>query len=170
MKLYEIHEAVRALEDKIVIDPETGEFLCDMEAIEAQFHDLQREWGNVVEWIAKVILNTRAEEAALKAEEDRLKKRREALGRKEDRLMQVLRRECPQTTKLGVATLTYRKTTRVDVSDEAAAVKWLKARKLTDCFKQPEPTVYKTEVRKLIAAGKKVPGCAIVDDQTVSLR
>ena len=170
MKLYEIHEAVRALEEQIVIDPETGEFLCDMDAIEAQLHDLQQEWGNVMEWVAKVVLNTRSEEAALKAEEDRLKKRREALGRKEDRLMKVLERECGETTNLGVATLTFRKTTKLDVSDEAAAVKWLKARKLNDCFKQPAPTVYKTEVRKLIAAGKKVPGCAIVEDRSVTLK
>ena len=170
MKLYEIHEAVRALEEQIVVDPETGEFLCDMDTIEAQLHNLQQEWGNVMEWVAKVVLNTLAEEAALKAEEDRLKKRREALGRKEDRLMKVLERECGQTTKLGVATLTFRKTTKLDVSDEAAAVEWLKAQNLTSCYKQPAPTVYKTEVRKLISAGKEVPGCKIVEDQSVTLR
>ena len=170
MKLYEIHEAVRALEEQIVVDPETGEFLCDMDAIEQQLHGLQLEWEKVLEYLAKVVLNTRAEAAAIKGEENRLKKRREALERKDERLMQILQRECPTTTKLGIATLTYRKTSKVDVTDEAAAVKWLKARKLNYCFKQPEPTVYKTEVRKLIAAGKKVPGCAIVEDQAVSLK
>ena len=170
MKLYEIHEAVRALEDQIVIDPETGEYLCDMEDIDKQLHGLELEWQQVLEYLAKVVLNTRAEAEAIKEEEARLKKRRETLERKDERLMQVLQRECPENADLGVATLRYRKTSRVDVTDEAAAVKWLKARKLNDCYRQPEPTVYKTEVKKLIAAGKKIPGCAIVEDRAASLR
>lgn len=170
MRLYEIHEAVRALEEQIVVDPETGEFLCDMDTIEQQLHGLQLEWEKVLEYLAKVVLNTRAEAAAIKEEENRLKKRREALERKDERLMQVLQRECPTTTKLGIATLTYRKTTKVDVSDEAAAVAWLKAQKLDYCYKQPEPSVYKTEVKKLLTAGKAVPGCKIVNDQAVSLK
>ena len=170
MKLYKIHEAVRALEEQIEVDPETGEFLCDMDTIEQQLHGLQMEWEKVLEYLAKIVLNTRAEATGIQEEETRLKKRREALERKDERLMQVLRRECPTTTKLGIATLTYRKTSKVEVTDEAAAVKWLKARKLNHCFRQPEPTVYKTEVRKLIAAGKHIPGCAIVEDQAVSLR
>ena len=170
MKLYEIHEAVRALEAQIIVDEETGEVLCDLDAIEEQMHGLQLEWAQVLEYLAKVVLNTRAEEAALKAEEDRLKKRREALGRKEDRLMQVLERECGETTSLGVATLTFRKTTRLEVTDEAAAVDWLKGRKLENCYRQPEPTLYKAEVRKLLASGQAVPGCRIVEDRSVSLR
>ena len=107
---------------------------------------------------------------ALKTEEERLKKRREPLTHKEERLMKILRRECPETTKLGVATLSYRKTTRVDVTDEAAAVEWLKAQKLDCCYKQPEPTVYKDEVKRLMKSGQKVPGCCLVEDQSCSLR
>ena len=170
MKLYEIHEAVRALEDLIVIDPETGEYLCDMEDIDKQLHGLELEWQQVLEYLAKVVLNTRAEAEAIKEEEARLKKRRETLERKDERRMQVLERECPESADLGVAVLRYRKTSRVDVTDEAAAVKWLKARKLTYCINQPEPTVYKAEIKKLIAAGKKIPGCAIVEDRAASLR
>ena len=170
MKLYEIHEAVRALEDQIVIDPETGEYLCDMEDIDKQLHGLELEWQQVLEYLAKVVLNTRAEAEAIKEEEARLKKRREAMEAQDERLMQVLERECPESADLGVAVLRYRKTSRVDVTDEAAAVKWLKARKLTYCINQPEPTVYKAEIKKLIAAGKQIPGCAIVEDRAVSLR
>ena len=170
MKLYEIHEAVRALEDQIVIDPETGEYLCDMDAIDEKLHGLEMEWQRVLEYLAKAVLNTRAEAEAIRGEEVRLKLRRETLERKDRRLMQVLERECPESADLGVAVLRYRKVRRVDVTDEAAAVKWLKARKLTYCINQPEPTVYKAEIKKLIAAGKQIPGCAIVEDRAVSLR
>ena len=123
MKLYEIHQAVQALEDQMMTDPEIGEILCDMDAIDAQLHSLQLEWEQVLEHLAKLVLNSRAEAVAIKAEEDRLKKRREALEKKEDRLMLALRRECPTTTKLGVATM--KKTT----SAKEAEQQWLKSGK-----------------------------------------
>ena len=85
--------------------------------------------------------------------------------------MQILDRECGgEKTDLGVATLNYRRTTRVDVTDAAKAVSWLKRRKLTDCFRVPAPEVAKAEVKKLLTAGTKVPGCAMVEDRSYSLK
>ena len=170
MKLYEIHEAIRSLEDQILIDPETGEILCDLDAIQAQIDSLEMDRQKILEYLVKLILNLRAEAAALKEEETRLKKRREGLAGKEDRLMKVLQRECPVTTQLGIATLQYRATSRLEVTDEVAAVEWLKERNLTGCYKQPAPTVFKTEVRKLINSGRNVPGCVVVEDRSASLK
>ena len=97
--------------------------------------------------------------------------RREALAAREERLLRVLDRECDgQTTDLGVATLSYRRTSRLEVADEAKAVAWLKRHRFMDAFKVPAPTVYKSEVRKLLAAGQKVPGCSVVEDRSYSLR
>ena len=169
MKLYEINESILALFDQIT-DPETGEIASNEDELLEQIEGLQMERRSVLEYLAKLVLNNRAEAEALKTEEERLKKRREPLTHKEERLMKILRRECPETTKLGVATLSYRKTTRVDVTDEAAAVEWLKAQKLDCCYKQPEPTVYKDEVKRLMKSGQKVPGCSLVEDQSCSLR
>ena len=85
--------------------------------------------------------------------------------------MQILDRECAGTkTDLGVATFYYRKTTRVDVSDAEKAVNWLKRHKHTDCYRVPVPEVAKNEVKKLLAAGENVPGCAVVEDYSCLLK
>ena len=64
----------------------------------------------------------------------------------------------------------YRKTSKLEVTDEAKAVNWLKRHKFTDAIKVVAPTVYKTEVRRLLSAGQKVPGCMVVDDRSCSLK
>lgn len=171
MKLYEINEEILRLTDQIAVDEETGEILCDLDAIYAGIDALQMERRSILEYLAKLVLNIRAESAALKAEEARLRDRRTRLEKKEARLLQILDRECAgEKTDLGVATLNYRRTTRVDVADAAKAVAWLKRRKLTDCFRIPAPEVAKAEVKKLLAAGTKVPGCALVEDRSYSLK
>ena len=81
--------------------------------------------------------------------EKRIKDRRTLLERNEDRLMQILDRECAgQKTDCGVATVSYRATTRVDVHDGMKAINWLKRHKHTDCYRTPEPEISKTEVKK----------------------
>lgn len=171
MKLYEINEQLRQLTDRIVFDEETGEILCDIDSIYAEMDALQLERDSILEYLAKLILNLRAEGSALKAEEQRLKKRREQLSKKEERLLSILDRECAgEKTDLGVATLSYRKTSHVEVSDSEKAIRWLKRHKYTSCFRIPAPEVAKTEVKKLINAGEAVPGCAVVEDCSCSLK
>lgn len=85
--------------------------------------------------------------------------------------MQILDRECDgQKTDCGVATVSYRKTTRVDVSDAAKAVRWLKRNKYTDCFRIPEPEVSKINVKRLLQDGVTVPGVLLTQDMSCSLR
>jgi hypothetical protein len=171
MKLYEINEQILRLTDQITVDEETGEVLCDMDSVCRQLAALQMERQSILEYLAKLVLNLRAEAAALKVEENRLHERRSRKEKKIDRLLQILDRECAgEKTDLGVATLQYRKTSRVEVLDVTKAVNWLKRRKLTDCFRIPAPEVAKAEVRKLLSAGTKVPGCALVEDRSYSLK
>lgn len=171
MKLYEINEAILRLTDQISVDEETGEILCDLDAICAGIDALQMERRSILEYLAKLTLNLRSEAAAVKAEEARLRDRRTRLEKKEARLMQILDRECAgEKTDLGVATFQYRRTSHVEVTDPAKAVAWLKRRKLTDCFRVPAPEVAKAEVKKLLTAGTKVPGCAVVEDRSYSLK
>ncbi len=171
MKLYEINNEIAALLAQLEPDPETGEIPSNEEELIAQINALALRREDILEYLAKQVLNIRAEAAALKAEEERLKKRRDALDAKDKRLIQILDRECDGvTTNLGVATLSYRKTSRLEVTDEAKAVNWLKRHKFTDAIKVVAPTVYKTEVRRLLGAGQKVPGCMVVDDRSCSLK
>ena len=171
MKLYEVNEEILRLTDQITVDEETGEISGDVDSVCAQLEALQLERRSILEFLARLVLNLRADIAALKAEESRLHERRSRLEKKVERLLQILDRECAgEKTDLGVATLQYRKTTRVEVSDVAKAVNWLKRRKLTDCFRIPAPEVAKAEVKKLLSAGTKVPGCALVEDRSYSLK
>ena len=171
MKLYEVNAQILALLEQLEPDPETGEIPANEAELIAQINALAMRREDILQYLAKVTLNLRAEAAALKTEEARLKKRRESMEAREERLIQILDRECGgQTTNLGVATLSYRKTSRLEITDEAKAVNWLKRHKYTDAIKVVAPTVYKTEVRRLLSAGKKVPGCMVVDDQSCSLK
>ena len=171
MKLYEIDLEIMRIADQIEFDPETGEILGDADDLFNQINALQMQKKSILVWLAKLVLNLRAEKDAIKSEEARLKARRERLEKKEDRLMKVLDRECAgEKTDLEVATFSYRKTSHVDVSDAAKAVRWLKRNKHFDCFRIKEPEVAKAEVKKLINSGVKVPGCAVVDDRSCALK
>ena len=170
MKLYEVNRQIEDLLYQLEPDLETGEIPSNEEEIIAELNSLAMKREDILQYVAKLALNCRAESAALKAEEERLKARRSRLESKEEHLIRILDRECGATTDLGVATLSYRKTSRVEVADEAKAVAWLKRHKFTEAFKSPAPTVYKTEVKKLLNEGQKVPGCSMVEDRSCSLK
>lgn len=170
MKLYEVNAAIQELLLMLEPDPETGEVAATDDIIEQLGH-LEMERSAILEYLAKVVLDTRAGVDALKNEERRLKERRQALERKDERLMQILDRECAgQKTDCGVATICYRKTTRVEVSDNQSAITWLKENGYDSCYKQPAPEVSKSEVKKLLQAGTDVPGIALIQDLSCSLR
>ena len=170
MKLYEVNQQLEELILQLEPDPETGEIPANEDEIIAQINALALKREDILQYLAKLTLNCRAEAAALKVEESRLKKRRESLEAKDKHLVKILDRECGETTDLGVATLSYRKTSRLEVADESKAVAWLKRHKFTNAFNVPAPTIYKTEVRKLLSAGQKVPGCTVVEDSSCSLK
>ena len=169
MKLYEVNQAIEGIFE-LLVDPETGELLPD-ENLLMQLDALQMERSRILEYLAKLVLNTRSQMTALKEEEKRLKERRATLERKDDRLMAILDRECAgQKTDCGVATICYRKTTRVEVGDDATAVSWLMSNGHNNCYKVPAPELSKSEIKKLLATGTEVPGVALVQDLSCSLR
>jgi len=169
MKLYEVNQLIASIFDQLV-NPDTGEVIPD-EALLAQLDSLQMERSRILENLAKLVLNTKSEVAALKEEEQRLRDRRGGFERKIDRLMAILDRECSgEKTDCGVATVYYRKTTKVDVADGPAAILWLKENGYDGCYKQPAPEVSKNEVKKLLSAGKEIPGLSLVQDLSCSLR
>ena len=151
MKLYEINAEILRLTDQSEFDEETGEILCDIDAIYDVIGALQMEKKSVLEYLAKIVLNLCAEAATVKTEEQRLK-------------------ECHEKTILGVATFSYRNTSHVDVPDAAKVIRCLKRNKHLDCFRVPAPEVAKTEVKKSTNAGTKALGCTVVEDCSCSLR
>lgn len=171
MKLYEVNHKIAELADRLDIDYETGEVGEGTDEILKELDALEMERTDILTYLAKLVLNCRSDAAALKAEEARLKERRQKLERKDLRLMEILDRECHgEKTDLGVATLCYRKTSRVEVSDSDSAIGWLKANGHDECYRTPAPEVNKSDIKKLLTAGCKVPGTKLIEDYSCSLR
>lgn len=171
MKLYEVNFAIEELIAQLDPDPETGEVRADIDEVMDQLTALQMERNTILEYLAKLVIDIRSDIMELKAEEKRLRERREKLSGKEQRLMSILDRECHGVkTDCGIATFSYRKTSHVDVSDAVTAVQWLMKYDHADCVRLSEPEIAKSEVKKLILAGTEVPGCSVVEDYSCSLR
>ena len=171
MKLYEVDSEILRLLCLLEPDPETGEIPENEEQLLTELNGLQMEREHILEYLANVVLNNRAEQEMLKIEEARLYERRKKLEAKEDRLMRVLDRECDgKNTNLGIATFRYRATTKIDVADRAKAVNWLRRHKYKDAIRVMEPEVDKTVVRQLLKNGAKIPGLALLQSQSCSLK
>ena len=171
MKLYEVNIAIQSALDRLDFDPETGEIGENTDEVLKELDALEMERDRILEYVAKTALNIRSDAAALRAEEERLKKRRQAMERKEEKLINILDRECGGEKKdLGFATLSYRKSESVDVTDAAQAVAWLHDNGHGDCIRTPAPEVVKDAVKKLIKNDAQIPGVKLVVKNNCSLR
>lgn len=171
MKLYELDIEIQRLLWLLEPDPETGEIPDNEEQLMSELNALQMERSRVLEFLAKLVLNSRAEQNALKTEEQRLHDRRGKLERQEERLMRILDRECNgETTDCGVASVRYRATTKVDVTNLTKAVSWLRRHKRQDCIRVRAPEVDKNLVRALLKEGAKIPGLTLLQERSCSLK
>lgn len=161
MNLYEIDSALMAL-----VDEETGE-VADWDAFEA----LQMERETKIENVACWYKNLAAEAAAIKAEEDNLKKRREALTNRADRLKEYLKNAlCGEQFQTARCAISWRKTTSVNVSDPAAAIEWAEMHGHKECVTYKAPDINKTELAKLLKGEIAVPGAELVAGASMSVK
>ncbi len=171
MKLYEINAEIEALLEQLEPDPETGEVPADEDEIITRLKTLALKREDILEYLAKLALEARATAAAMKAEEKRLHERRQRMEHRQERLISILDRECDgQKTDLGVATLCYRKSSRVEITDTSGVLWWLRETGHDDCYHQPAPEISKTAVGKLLDAGAEIPGAQRVTNTTCYLR
>ena len=171
MKLYEVNQQIEELIVQLEPDPETGEIPANEDEIIAQINALALKREDILQYLAKLALNTKATVASMKAEEKRLQDRRRRMEQRQDRLIAILDRECGgEKTDLGVATLCYRKTSHVEITDKDAALAWLKKTGHDDCYRIPEPEISKLYVGKLLDAGDAVPGAERVAGVSCYLR
>ena len=178
-KLYEINQQLDELfafewsdEFQAFVYPETGEFY-DEEAFQQHMADLQLAKDEILQWMAKKILNDRSDIEALKQEEKRLADRRKSIERRVDRFMAILDRECGGEKKdLGVATVSYRASHPLEFNKENIPdiIAWLEENDHDDCLKYADPELRKTEITKLIKSGESVPFCEIGNKQNMSLK
>lgn len=169
MKLYEVNAAIMNAID--ILDEADGEVNEATEQVMEELDALEMERDRILEYLAKAALNIRSEAAAIKAEEDRLKKRRQVLEHKEERLIGILDRECAGVKKdLGVATLSYRKSESLEVIDQALTISWLHDNGHDDCIRTPAPEIMKDAVKKLVKNDTEIPGVSLVTKNNCSLR
>ena len=144
MKLYEVNQQLEDLILQLEPDPETGEIPANEDEIIAQINALAMKREDILQYLAKLALDAKATVQSLKAEEKRLKERRQPL--------------C------------YRKTSHVEITDKGAALFWLKEMGHEDCIRIPEPEISKQAVGKLLDAGVEVDGVEQVTGTSCYLR
>ena len=169
MKLYEVNAAIMEAID--ILDEADGEVNETTTQVMEELDALEMERDRILEYLAKFVLNIRSEAAAIKAEEDRLKKRRQALEHKEDRIIGILDRECAGEKKdLGVAILSYRKSESLEVTNLTQTISWLQSNGHEDCIRTPAPEIMKDAVKKLVKNDTEVPGVSLVTKNNCSLK
>lgn len=158
MKLYEIDAAIN---DALLNAADEDGEITD-EALQ-RLDELMMMREDKCEAIALVIKNTRAERDALKNEEDKLKQRRQAAERKEERLRDYLHYAL-QGEKLKTPRVSIYYTTR-----QIAAI--------TDATQLPEdylrysdPVPDKVAILKALKEGKEIDGAALDSSSSIVIK
>lgn len=162
--MFTLYEYNHALDD--LVDPDTGE-IFDYEA----FISLSMEREQKIENVAVMIKNLTAEAALIKAEEASLKARREPTERRAARLKDYLAQflngekfDCPR------ASLSFRKSTALNVTDLKSAAEWLEGHGHFDMVVRDAPKLDKRAVSMLVKSGEEVPGVSLEERNSLQVR
>lgn len=160
MKIYEIPGALRDLLDRLDADPDTGE--VDGDAL-AAYAEYQGQAAEKLEGTACYVRELEAEAEAIKAEEDRLAKRRKALENKAARLKTYL---MPALEAVGGKVKGVMASLRIS---RTQAVKVLDLEALPEAFRRIKTTIDpdKTAIKKALKSGEDIPGAVLEERQSV---
>ena len=161
LSLYHIDQALENL-----IDHETGEVL-DFDA----FEELQMARDAKIEGIVCWTKNLAAEAKAIREEEKELVERRRALEAKRDKLLGYVDRALDgaafQTARCSV---TYRKSTAVEITDMDAVVQWCMDNGYDGKVTYTAPTVSKSDIAPLIKSGMAVTGAELCERTNMGVK
>lgn len=154
-----------------IIDPES--YRADM--IRAWFDTLEgieEEFNFKAENTAQYIKSLKAEEAAIKSEEDKLKKRRQQYSRKIECMTVYLKNCMEQMNMKKIETPRARITIRnnapsLKIADEVGFINMLQENGRDDLLKYELPEIRKAEIKKLIKAGEVFSGAVLESSQSV---
>lgn len=161
MNLYEIDATLMRCfitDDNDVIDTETGE-VFDASYLES----LQMERSKKIRNIACWIKNLRSDADQLKAEEQRLKKRRDAANNKADALEKYLKNalQGEKITEPEFA-ISWRKSEAVVIDDQSKL--------LEDFLKYKDPEPDKVKIKAAIKDGRFVDGAHIEQNMSMTIK
>lgn len=161
MSLYHIDQALENL-----VDHDTGEVL-DFDA----FEELQMARDAKIEGIVCWTKNLAAEAKAIREEEKELAERRRALEAKRDKLLGYVDRALDgapfQTARCSV---TYRKSTAVEITSMEALVKWCMDNGYDGKVTYAAPTVAKSDITAMLKAGTAIDGAELVTRMNMGVK
>ena len=161
MRLFEINEALEALLNEV--DPETGELVCDMDALEA----LTLARDEKLEGLALYVKNEAAEAEAIESEAKKLQERAKAAKNRADRakafLAQQLNGDKFQTARVAVS---WRKSESVELTE--AFMPWAIKNDAYLRYKDPEPD--KAAIKAALKAGGVVLGAELVSKSSMTIK
>lgn len=160
MKLYEIPTKIRAVLDGIDCDPETGEIL-NADAL----HAVEVEAAEKIEATALYLRELDAEAKAAKDEADRMIARVKSMQKRSDYLKSMLLDALHATGKVKTVrvTVSIRTTQAVQINQEQAIPEAFTTKKITI-------SPNKVLIKETISAGGCVPGCELIERESVSIR
>ena len=158
-------------DDGKIINPD----VTRAELLQAWFDSLEgieEEFNFKAENTAQYIKSLKAEAAAIKAEEDKLKKRRQSYSRKIDG-MTIYLKNCME--QMGIkkidmpkARITIRKNTpSLKIMDEVGFITMLQEHGRDDLLRYSLPEIKKTEIKRLIKSGEHFEGAALESSQSL---
>lgn len=161
MTLYEINQSILEC-----FDAETGEIL-DAEKLT----ELSIERDTKIENIALYVKNLTSEAAAIREEEKALAARRKAKENRAEQLKNYLLNELNgEKFETAKASVTFRKSEGVAVTDDAELISWLEFRGYDDCISYTTPKANLTEVKRLIKQGETPTGATLEERININIK
>lgn len=133
---------------------------------------IEEEFNFKAENTAQYIKSLKAEEAAIKAEEDKLRKRRQQYSRKIECMTAYLKNCMEQMNLKKIDTPRARITIRnnapsLKIADEISFVAMLQENGRDDLLKYELPDIRKAEIKKLIKSGESFEGATLESSQSL---
>lgn len=163
MTIFEIDNQIRALLEAAEVNEETGEWLIDEQAIEEL--NIARE--EKIESICMYYKELSAEAVAIKAEEDKLKKRRESVGKKAEKIEKLISYAL-NGEKFKTAKVEVKCTTTQKVETNPEFIEWAMQQDRFLRYKLPE--VDKVELKKALKANEPIPYAALVTSMSMTIK
>lgn len=165
MTLYEIDHAISEAFEQ-AIDPETGELIN--EEAWAQLEALQMDREQKLEGVALWVKDLNAEAAAIKVEEDALKKRRQSTEKKADSLKGYLASALGGSEKFKTArvAISWRRSETAELLDGVDPVSLPLEYQRVKVAVEPD----KAKLKEALKAGKTVEGVELVERQNIQIK
>lgn len=162
MNLYELTQEFATAMQAITVDPENGE-VSGFEAVDA----LDTAFEDKAEAYAVTIKNLLAEAAALKNERDNMKAREDAVKRRAEALKKHLADSMTAVGKDKIETakaaLSFRRSMQVSITNDVMVPDDL-------CVVKIDRKPDKTAIGKLLKSGEAVPGAELVENMNLQVK